>query len=41
MPRGGRACECVNMFEERPEVTRADQVLSKCGGSRMQAPRPE
>lgn len=29
------------IFEERPAVMRADQVLSKRGGVRMQMPRPE
>ncbi len=39
MPRGRIAGDRVTVFEERPEVMRADLVLNKRGGSRMQAPQ--
>ncbi len=41
MPRGSLACDRVAIIDERPEVVRADQVLSKGGGSRIQVPGME
>ena len=41
MPRGRFDGYSMTIFEERPEVMRADQVLSKRVGSRMQVPRVE
>ncbi len=41
MPCGRFDWYSVTAFEERPAVMRADQVLSKRGGNRMQVPRVE